>query len=87
MVSNTATLIQSRVNELFVSGDYNCAMMSLTMLFEVFHAPVSQQIVSTAQVMPGAGGVGGLCDLLSGGLVFIGAGVVFTAIRGQIFGR
>lgn len=48
-------------------------MTSFTVLSEIFNVPISQQTVHAAQVMPGAGGVGGLCGFVSGGLMFIGA--------------
>ncbi|MBN1877007.1 MAG: C_GCAxxG_C_C family protein [Anaerolineae bacterium] len=69
---DTNVLIKQRVEEYFVSGENNCAMTMLKILAEVFDEPLSPQVVEAAQVMPGAGGVGHLCGLVSGILMFIG---------------
>lgn len=69
----TDNLVQQRVQEYFVSGENNCAMTMLKVLAEVFETPIDSQVVDAAQVMPGAGGVEGLCGLVSGVLMFIGA--------------
>lgn len=64
--------IRQRVQEYFVDGDNNCAMTALKLLSEVFDTPVDPEVVHAANCMPGAGGVGGLCGLVSGVLMFIG---------------
>lgn len=69
---DTQTLIRRRVATYFVSGDNNCAMTMLRVLAEIFDVPLAPSVVDAAQCMPGAGGVGGLCGLVSGVLMFIG---------------
>lgn len=73
MLRHPRTIIQARITEHFVTGHYNCAMIALTVLSEIFELPLSQQTIDAAQVLPGAGGVGNLCGFVSGGLMFIGA--------------
>lgn len=67
-----SSLIQTRVNELFVTGKYNCSMTALSVFSELTGIPISQQTIDAAQMMPGAGGVGDLCGFISGSLMFIG---------------
>ncbi len=64
--------LRERVQVYFVSGKNNCAMTMLKILAEVFEMPLDPQVVHAAQAMPGAGGVDGLCGLVSGVLMFIG---------------
>ena len=64
--------IQQRVGEYFVSGENNCAMTMIKILAEVFDVSLDAQVVHAAQAMPGAGGVGDLCGLVSGVLMFVG---------------
>ncbi|OQB86386.1 MAG: putative redox-active protein (C_GCAxxG_C_C) [Planctomycetes bacterium ADurb.Bin126] len=64
--------IQERVKRYFVEGDNNCAMTVLRVLSEIFGTPVPPEVLAAAGVMPGAGGVGGLCGLVSGVLMFLG---------------
>ncbi len=64
--------IRQRVNEYFVYGDNNCAMSVLQILGECFDTPINADVVGAAQCMPGAGGAGKLCGLVSGVLMFVG---------------
>jgi C_GCAxxG_C_C family probable redox protein len=72
MKNNASSLIQNRVDELFVTGKYNCTMTALSVFAELEGIPLSQQAIDAAQMMPGAGGVGDLCGFISGSLMFIG---------------
>jgi len=67
-----SSLIKERIDALFVTGRYNCTMTVVAILSESFEFAVEPQVLSAAQAMPGAGGVGGLCGLVSGALMFIG---------------
>lgn len=64
--------IRDRVKHYFVEGDNNCAMTVLRVLGETFEMPISPEVLTAAGVMPGAGGVGGLCGLVTGALMFLG---------------
>ncbi len=64
--------IHERVLRYFVEGDNNCAMSVLRILGEVFETPIAPEVIAAAGVMPGAGGVDGLCGLFSGVLMFLG---------------
>jgi C_GCAxxG_C_C family probable redox protein len=64
--------IRQRVNEYFVYGDNNCTMTVLQILGEHFDTPINADVVGAAQCMPGAGGMGKLCGLVSGLLMFVG---------------
>lgn len=64
--------IHERVQRYFVKGDNNCAMTVLRVLGEVFETPIPPDVIAAAGVMPGAGGVDGLCGLFSGTLMFLG---------------
>ncbi len=65
-------LISRRVQEYFVLGDNNCAMTVLRVLSEALETPLPPATLSAGWMMPGAGGVGDLCGLVSGALMFIG---------------
>lgn len=69
---STRVLIHERVHEYFVEGDNNCSMTVLRILGEVFETPIPPEVIAAAGVMPGAGGVDGLCGLFSGVLMFLG---------------
>lgn len=65
-------VIQTRVRQYFVEGDNNCAMTVMRVLGEVLETPITPEVIAAAGVMPGAGGVEGLCGLFSGALMFLG---------------
>lgn len=69
---DTDALVRQRVAEYFTTGDYNCAMTVLKVLGEVFDVHLEAQVIAAGRCMPGAGGVEGLCGLVSGTLMFIG---------------
>jgi len=69
---DTDALIRQRVQEYFVEGDHNCAMTALKVLSEIFEVPLEPQVIDAASSLPGAGGTGELCGLVSGTLMFIG---------------
>ncbi len=64
--------LTERVARYFVSGKYNCAMTVLEVSAEHFGISLSPQALGVAQFLPGAGGTGGLCGLISGTLMFLG---------------
>lgn len=69
---DTSELIRKRVKEYFVTGENNCAMTVVRILAEIFEIPLEDQTLAAANCMPAAGGTGGLCGLVTGGLMFTG---------------
>ena len=65
-------LINEKVHSYYWNDDLNCAITSLLILSEIFHTNLCSQIVSAGIGMPGAGGYGAQCGLVSGSLMFIG---------------
>ena len=65
-------LINEKVHSYYWNDDLNCAITSLLTLSEIFHTNLCSQIVSAGIGMPGAGGYGAQCGLVSGSLMFIG---------------
>jgi len=65
-------LINNKVHRYFWIDDLNCTITSLLTLSEIFHTKLCSQIVSAGIGMPGAGGNGAQCGLVSGSLMFIG---------------
>ena len=65
-------LINEKVHSYYWKDDLNCAITSLLILSEIFHTNLCSQIVSAGIGMPGAGGYGAQCGLVSGSLMFIG---------------
>ncbi len=68
----TDAFIRERVQTYFVSGDYNCAMSAVKILAEYFETPLAPQVVDAARCLPGAGGMGEACGLVTGVLMFVG---------------
>ncbi len=64
--------LRERVERYFVSGRYNCTMTVLAVLFEVYEMPPDPRLLGAGQCLPGVGGSGGLCGLVSGTLIFLG---------------
>lgn len=64
--------IHTYVEDHFVSGELNCAMTVLGVLSQHFEVPTDTQVFHAAQAVPGAGGVGDLCGLVTGVLMFLG---------------
>ena len=65
-------LINEKVHSYYWNDDLNCAITSLRILSEIFQTNLCSQIVSAGIGMPGAGGYGAQCGLVSGSLMFIG---------------
>ena len=65
-------LINEKVHSYYWNDDLNCAITSLRILSEIFQTNLCSQIVSAGIGMPGAGGNGAQCGLVSGSLMFIG---------------
>jgi hypothetical protein len=64
--------VRARVQTYFVEGEDNCAMTVLKILSEYFHLPLEGQVLAAAWYVPGAGGAGEVCGLVTGVLMFIG---------------
>jgi hypothetical protein len=64
--------LRERVERYFVSGQYNCTMTALAVLFEAYEMAPDPRLLGAGQCMPGVGGSGGLCGLVSGTLIFLG---------------
>jgi hypothetical protein len=66
------SVVEDRITEYFVNGDYNCAISSLLILSEVFELPLEQQVIDAATGMNGAGRSQAQCGLVEGTLMFLG---------------
>ncbi|MFP4395040.1 MAG: C-GCAxxG-C-C family (seleno)protein [Anaerolineales bacterium] len=64
--------LQEQVRLYFTSGRYNCTMTTLKVLTDAFGTPLHPQVLDAARMVPGAGGTGGLCGLVTGALMFVG---------------
>jgi len=67
-----AAFVRERVRQYFVAGEDNCAMTALKILSEHFALPLDAQVVAAGWYVPGAGGVGEVCGLVMGVLMFLG---------------
>ena len=64
--------IADRVQEYYWSYDLNCATTNLKILSEIFSITLSDQVISAAIGMHGAGKYGAQCGLVEGTLMFLG---------------
>jgi hypothetical protein len=64
--------IDHRVKEYYWKYDFNCATTNLKILSEIFSITLSDQIISAAIGMHGAGKYGAQCGLVEGTLMFLG---------------
>lgn len=64
--------IDERVKEYYWKYDFNCATTNLKILSEIFSITLSDQIISAAIGMHGAGKYGAQCGLVEGTLMFLG---------------
>jgi len=64
--------ITARVKEYYWQHDLNCATTTLKILAEIFSVQLSEQIISAAVGMHGAGKYGAQCGLVEGTLMFLG---------------
>ncbi|MHB8076647.1 C-GCAxxG-C-C family protein [Desulfosporosinus fructosivorans] len=64
--------INYKVHSYYWNDDLNCAITSLLTLSEIYNINLCSQIVNAGIGMPGAGGYGAQCGLVSGALMFIG---------------
>ena len=64
--------IEKEVHHLYYDYDENCARTSLKCLSHLFAFPVSEDVLSAATGMHGAGYYGAQCGLVEGTLMFIG---------------
>jgi C_GCAxxG_C_C family probable redox protein len=64
--------IEERVKEYYWKYDLNCATTNLKILAEIFSIDLSDQIISAAIGMHGAGKYGAQCGLVEGTLMFLG---------------
>ena len=73
--------IEERVKEYYWNDDLNCATTNLKILSKFFSIPLSDQIISAAIGMHGAGKYGAQCGLVEGTLMFLG--IIGTRYRFQ----
>ena len=64
--------IDNRVREYYWKYNLNCATTNLKILSEIFSITLSDQIISAAIGMHGAGKYGAQCGLVEGTLMFLG---------------
>ncbi|MEE4241791.1 MAG: C-GCAxxG-C-C family protein [Desulfopila sp.] len=64
--------IEERVREYYWKDDLNCAITNLKILSEIFSLRLSEQVISAAIGMHGAGKYGAQCGLVEGTLMFLG---------------
>jgi len=76
---NYLEFIKTRVARYYWEEDINCATTVMRILSEVFNIELSDQVISAATGMHGAGEYGAQCGLVEGGLMFLG---IFTTHNG-----
>lgn len=74
MINTTGQVlsIEDYVKEYYWKYDLNCATTDLKILSEIFSVTLSDQIISAAIGMHGAGKYGAQCGLVEGTLMFLG---------------
>ena len=70
-LAQTVSIVE-RVNYYYWKNDLNCATTNLKILSEIFSITLSDQIISAAIGMHGAGRYGAQCGLVEGTLMFLG---------------
>lgn len=71
-IATQPVAIEERVREYYWQDDLNCATTSLKILSEIFSITLSDQVLSAAIGMHGAGKYGAQCGLVEGTLMFLG---------------
>ena len=66
------TFINDKVEHYYFDEDLNCAATVLRVLSELFKIELSDQVISSATGMNGAGKFGAQCGLLEGTIMFLG---------------
>ena len=69
---NLEIFIRDKVEHYYFNKDLNCAATVLIIFSELFKIELSDQVISSATGMNGAGKFGAQCGLLEGTLMFLG---------------